>query len=357
MTSEEISLIKKVIANDEQAFIEMFHIYYGKAYAIALRIMNNDADAQDAAQETMLEVHRSIHKLNEPSYFYAWMIRIVISKCNRMYRRKSATAMDPDKLTAIADYEEKRAYMLPEHASENAAERDILIALIYSLKKEMAVVLDMMYIQQMKLQEIADYLDIPINTVKTRAVRGRKLLKSEIKSFERLEGRKLSFHIHTPFIFTLLTYLSYSKKAVTHTGELMKTNAIQCVCAASFSALAVSGAVFIKDDINRSHSVNPPITTNENDEVKQTESSANPNAVYNRFQAVYYEDEIVETSFDAYYTCLNWAINEADMQNKSKEEIEAIRPIYEALKNKQDEYWQQLSNRGWVNAFEALSMK
>lgn len=357
MTSEEISLVVKVINNDEQAFREMFHLYYGKAYAIALRIMNNDADAQDAAQETMLEVHRSIHKLKEPSYFYAWMIRIVISKCNRMYRKKSAVTMDPDTLSSIAEFKEKRVYMLPEHANENASEKEILIGLIYSLKKEMAVVLDMMYIQQMKLHEIAEHLDIPINTVKTRAVRGRKLLKAEIKNFEKLEGRKLSFHIHTPLIFTILAYFSYSKKAIKHTGNVIKTNAIQCVCAASFSALAVSGAVFIKDDMNRSHSVNPPITTNENEEVKQTESSANPNAVYNRFQAVYYEDEMVETSFDAYYTCLNWAINEADMQNKSKDEIEAIRPIYEALKHKQDEYWQQLSNRGWVNAFEALSVK
>lgn len=357
MTSEEISLIKKVMEKDEQAFKEMFNLYYGKAYAIALRIMNNDADAQDAAQETMLEVYRSIHKLNEPSYFYAWMIRIVISKCNRMYRKKSAMAMDPEKLSKITAFEEKRTYMLPEHASENASEKDILIGLIYSLKKEMAIVLDMMYIRQMKLQEIAESLDIPINTVKTRAVRGRKLLKTEIKKFERLEGRKLSFHIHTPFIFTLLTYFSYAKKTVKHTGEFMKANAIQCVCAASFSALAISGAVFVNDDLNRTQSQDAATATQEDKTTKQTESSANPAATYNSFAAVYYEEDLIETSLDAYYTCLNWALTEKDMKEKTQAEIDAIKPIYEALKNKHDEYWHQLENRDWVKAFEALLNK
>lgn len=357
MTSDEISLIKKVINNDEQAFREMFHIYYGKAYAIALRIMNNDADAQDAAQETMLEVHRSIHKLNEPSYFYAWMIRIVVSKCNRMYRKKSAMTMDPDKLSRIAEFEEKRSYMLPEHASENATEKDILIGLIYSLKKEMAIVLDLMYIQQMKLQEIAEYLDVPINTVKTRAARGRKLLKEEIKSFEKLEGRKLSFRVHTPFIFTLLVYFNLIKKTCKHTGEFIKANAIQCVCAASFSMLAITGAVFVNDDLNRNKQIDQPITTNDNEAYHQTESGVNPTASYNSFTAVLYEDELIETSLDAYYTCLNWALNEKEMKEKGKNEIEAIKPIYEALKHKQDEYWLQLNNRGWVKAFENLIME
>lgn len=357
MTSEEISLVKKVIAKDEQAFKEMFDIYYGKAYAIALRIMNNDADAQDAAQETMLEVYRSIHKLNEPSYFYAWMIRIVISKCNRMYRKKSAMSMDPEKLSKIAEFEEKRTYMLPEYASENAGEKDILLGLIYSLKKEMAIVLDMMYIQQLKLQEIADYLDISVNTVKTRAVRGRKLLKAEIKNFEKLEGRKLSFRIHTPMFTTLLIYFGYGKQFMKQTKEIIKGNMVQCACAASFSALAISGAVFIVDDMNQTANHEPTTFTDENQNKKQTESSANPTATYNSFQSVLYEDELIETSLDAYYTCLNWALTENDMKEKSKAEIEAIQPIYEALKQKQDEYWHQLVKRNWVHAFEALLNK
>lgn len=266
-------------------------------------------------------------------------------------------AMDPDKLSKISAFEEKRTYMLPEHASENASEKDILIGLIYSLKKEMAIVLDMMYIQQMKLQEIAEYLNIPINTVKTRAVRGRKLLKNEIKNFEKLEGRKLSFHIHTPFIFTLLVYFSYTKKTIMHSKEFIKTNAIQCACAASFSALAISGAVFVNDDINRTQNQNEATATQEDKTTKQTESSANPTATYNSFTAVYYEEDLIETSLDAYYTCLNWALNETEMKEKTQAEIDAIKPIYEALKNKQDEYWHQLENRNWVKAFEALLNK
>lgn len=358
MNADEISLIEKVIADDEEAFQEMFRIYYGKAYAIAVRIMHNDADAQDAAQETMVEVHRSIHKLKEPSYFYAWMIKIVISKCNRMYRKKSAVAVDPSQIQALDDYEEKRTYMLPEHATANALEHDVLIGLIYTLKKDLAVVLDMMYIQQMKLQEIADTLQLPLNTVKTRAVRGRKLLKQEIKNYEKLEGRKLSFRMHTPLFLTLSLFYSYCKETAKHSvqsiGNYAKGSFVQFACVVSLTALTASGIVFQLQDNAQTPNIEQPPITNTDQTVNQTENKANPFYGSNDFPTIPYQNTTIKTSLDAYYTCINWAKDYEEMKQKSQAEIEAIRPLYEALKEKQDQYWLQLVKQNWHTDFEAV---
>jgi len=355
MNPKEIALIKKVIADDEQAFQDMFHIYYGKAYAIAFRILHNDADAQDAAQETMVEVHRSIHKLNEPAYFYAWMIRIVISKCNRICRRKHPLSVDPMQIQLLKDYEEKRTYMLPQNAVENALEKEVLIGLIYSLKNDMAVVLDMMYIQQMKLKEIADTLQIPINTVKTRVVRGRKLLKQEINDYEKLEGRKLSFHVHVPLTVFVAVYYQYCKttvkQAVRHVNAYAKGSLVQFACVVSLSVLAISGIVFKVQDYHQELSANQSALIDK-DSVKQNKEDFA--SAHNEFVVTQYQGETIETSLDAYYTCINWARNKAEMQQKSEAEIAAIRPVYEALKQKQDQFWIQLEKQQWNIAFEAV---
>lgn len=369
MTKDEIALVKQVQAGKQGAFDDLFQVYYGKAYAIAYRIMNNDADAKDAAQESMLEVYRSISTLKEPGYFYAWMIRIVISKCNRIYRKNKTVLIDPLTMQATQTYEEKRPYMIPKRDVEYRFEQDILLGLIYSLKPQMAEVLDLMYIKQMKLQEIAQYMNIPINTVKTRAVRGRKLLKEQIEQYEKLEGRKLNFHINLPisvFGFAMISQFikSQSKQVITSITQYASGGATQMVCVVSFSVLTVTGAVFVVEDVQNYQAAKQQSALNQkpmqkeespiqNQPIKQ-ENKQEEISYDNAFQPAVYGEESITTSLDAYYLCINWAYDEVEMNEKTKEEIEEILPIYQALKQKQDAYWEKLVNKGWTTKYEAL---
>lgn len=369
MTKDEIALIKQVQTGNQNAFDEVFNVYYGKAYAIAYRILNCDADAKDAAQEAMLEVYKSIHTLKEPSYFYAWLIRIVVSKCNRITRKNKSILMDPQTIQSVQAYEEKRPYMIPQHQTENQIEHEILIGLIYSLKPQMAEVLDLMYIQQMKLHEIAEYMNIPMNTVKTRVVRGRNLLKEQIKQYEAMEGRKLKFHLNLPisiFGFALLveTIKNQASHVVTSITQYASGGAAQMACVVSFSVLTVTGTVFAVEDYQeykqaQQHHTNKQAQTQKDIQEPQNKPSKQEQpqeqvSYENTFEPAQFGNEAVTTSLDAYYTCINWAYDKEEMKERTIEEINEIFPTYIALKTKQDAYWDKLVHKGWNVSFEAL---
>lgn len=364
MKKEDRDIIEHARCGDEHAFDVLFKCYYGKAYAIAFRIMNCDADAHDAAQETMVEIYKSISSLKDIDYFYSWMTRIVISKCNRMYRKKKMVYVDPQKLQKMQSYEETRTYMVPNTNVENDIERKILLGLIYSLRPQLAEALDLMYIQQMKLHEIAEHLHIPLNTAKTRVSRGRAQLKVRVQQFEELEGRKLNFHLHVPLSLLTLGVLRESLKAISVNVKdavvgYASGSVLQTACVISISILAVSGTAFaVTDSISSKpsnkhtlpqHEISSTIdSTDENPEKEEI------TLVQNSFASSFYEDEIISTSLDAYYTCMNWAYDKEDMKKRSKEEVEEILPVYQALKKKQDVYWMKLQDKQWNIAFEEI---
>lgn len=355
MTKDEISLIQRVQQGKEGAFEELFQRYYGKAYAIAYRVMNCDADAHDVAQETMMEIHRSLSRLKEANCFYSWMTRIVISKCNRMYRNIQASTMDPQKIQAVQGFEENRVYMLPEKEMENTADHDVVLGLIYTLKPQFSQALDMMYLKQMKLQEIAEELDISISTVKSRVVRGRVMLKQRIDEFEQLEQRKISFHLHTPaslFGFSLIFYTI--KNSIQHAGSNVASYAsggiTQMACVISFAALAVSGTVFAIEDLSAETDASYQEPTTMANKTEQTNSETSNHF----FIPTTYQSKHITSSIEAYYTCLNWALDEEEMKTKSKAEFNEILPVYQALKESNDLYFEQMINRGWSSIFESF---
>ena len=83
---EELILLAQ--SGDEEAFTNMILYIKDDLYKIAKSRIANETDIEDAIQETMIETYKSIKKLNDPNKFKKWVIKILINKCNRIYRRK-----------------------------------------------------------------------------------------------------------------------------------------------------------------------------------------------------------------------------------------------------------------------------
>ena len=81
-------LIRMAQNGDEIAFTNLIMLINDDLYKIAKSRITNETDIEDAIQETMIETYKSIKKLNEPRKFKKWIIKILINKCNRIYRRK-----------------------------------------------------------------------------------------------------------------------------------------------------------------------------------------------------------------------------------------------------------------------------
>lgn len=363
MESSEIELVKRAQCGDEQAFNDLYQVYYTRAIAIAFRYTNDFADAQDVVQETFVQVHHSLPNLQEPTHFYSWLNRILHSKSvDLFYRNRNHNPVDPLKIEKVQTYEEKRRYMLPQEESDYISEQEVLRRIISEMDEKYRVVLELAYFQQMKLEEISTYLNLPIGTVKTRCRRARQELKSRIHSFEQSEQRKLHFNVDTLFPTVMTFSFAPIIQAIKQKSMTFFTgNAVNVVCAASVVALVTSGTVMAIQDAHKKQD-QLPIVQNEqenntqtanvvSDEKKQGSTEPLMNKAFGPYK---YKDETITTTREAYYMCINWADSLDEMKQMSKEQIQEILPIYEGLKEANDQFYTMLQQRGWEDDFNII---
>lgn len=87
-----IQLVKRSISGDADAFLELMEKNSLAMYKVARGILDNDEDAADAIQDTILTCFEKIHTLKNPEYFKTWMIRILINECNKIHRHYKISA-------------------------------------------------------------------------------------------------------------------------------------------------------------------------------------------------------------------------------------------------------------------------
>ncbi|SEM84619.1 RNA polymerase sigma-70 factor, ECF subfamily [Lihuaxuella thermophila] len=138
-------------------------------------ILPRDQDCLDAIQETILKAYQGIDRLKRPAYFKTWLIRILINQCNEMIRKN------------------KKIYLLEEIKETYSANAELekieLREAVNKLEADQRIVVFLHYFEDISLKDIADMLDIPVNTVKTRLHRARRALANMLEiSPERKVG-------------------------------------------------------------------------------------------------------------------------------------------------------------------------
>ena len=152
-------LIQRARAGDGAAFVELMEGQKGAMYKVARSYLHNDADAADAISETVLACFENLDTLRQPQYFRTWLVRILIRKCQDMLReRKRSVPLDE---IAEAGRDE------PGHA------RVEFLALLDSLDEKYRTVLLLYYGEGFSVGEIAQAMDLKVETVKTRLKRSR----------------------------------------------------------------------------------------------------------------------------------------------------------------------------------------
>lgn len=81
-------LIIKAQKGDKKAFTDIILSIKNDLYKIAKTRISNDDDIDDLIQETMIETYKHIKKLRKPEKLKMWVIKILINKCNKLYRKK-----------------------------------------------------------------------------------------------------------------------------------------------------------------------------------------------------------------------------------------------------------------------------
>jgi RNA polymerase sigma-70 factor (ECF subfamily) len=156
------------------------------AYGIAYRLTRNRDDAEDLVQETAVQAFRAYSTFTPGTNFKAWFFKILLN-CFRSRCRKRKR--EPE-IAPLADVCELYLYVQTTRAglagnnpsvvvAERMSEEQIEMA-IEALPEEYRAVAILSFMEEMSYQEIADILDCPVGTVRSRLHRGRKLLQKAL---------------------------------------------------------------------------------------------------------------------------------------------------------------------------------
>ncbi len=173
---EEISreIITRASQGDLGCFEQIYKRFCGFVFNVALRIVNNSADAQEVTQDVFMNVYHNMGNFQFRSSFKTWVYRIAVNVSINSYRRNSRFQRSRVSFDDVAE-------TLPVLGSsaDGAINNDAKLqlgALLDKLAPEFKVCLILREIDGLSYQEIASVLSIPVNTVRSRLSRARQSL-------------------------------------------------------------------------------------------------------------------------------------------------------------------------------------
>jgi len=175
----EQGLIKAAQEGDRDALITLLREIEHHVYKTAYYILNNEQDALDAAQEALIRIYTKIGSYEEKAQFKTWVQRIVTNICIDKFRRSKPTVSIEEHEMVFEGHDDVEHEVMRAYTSKDVREA------INQLPEHHRTVIVLRYIQDLSYNEIADCLDLPLNTVKSYLFRARQQLQNLLADYEK----------------------------------------------------------------------------------------------------------------------------------------------------------------------------
>ena len=166
VTDNELVLAAR--SGDRRALEQLLRRHHDRIWAIARRIVGNDADAADATQEALLAVVRGLPRFDGRAAFTTWLYRVVTNTCLDELRRRSRR---PRPVEVLPE---------PSQHDPDLADQMVIDAALRNLSPEFRAAVVLRDVIGLDYSAIAEVLDIPAGTVRSRIARGRASLALEL---------------------------------------------------------------------------------------------------------------------------------------------------------------------------------
>jgi RNA polymerase sigma-70 factor (ECF subfamily) len=173
-------LVERAQAGDESAFADLAARIGDRMYATAQHILHDSGRAEDAVQQAMISIWRHLPRLEDPDRFTAWAYRIVVRAAYGEARRRRFTLVGSEPI------EERTSG--PDHAA-SVADREQLERGFRGLSVEHRTVLVLKHYSGLSNPEIAEALEIPEGTVRSRLYNGMQALRAALEADARTPER------------------------------------------------------------------------------------------------------------------------------------------------------------------------
>ena len=175
-TSDE-ALIGRIASGDKVAMQVLFARHHVRVYRFVLRLVRDQTKAEDLISEVFLDVWRQAGKFEARSAVSTWLLAIARYKALSALRRRPDEELDDEAAAAIEDPGDD-----PETALEKKDKGEILRKCLTALSPEHREIIDLVYYHEKSVEEVAEIVGIPANTVKTRMFYARKRLSELLKA-------------------------------------------------------------------------------------------------------------------------------------------------------------------------------
>lgn len=183
LSDQELAL--RARRGEHDAFGELVRRYQASVFNVCFRLMGERREAEDMTQEAFLRAFQRFDRFDINRPFGPWMRRVAANLCiNRMkVSRMINVELDDERETLPAHQARPN---MPEDLQIRAERFDLVRSAVLSLPAHYRAVIELRHFQEMNYAEIAEFLKIPLSSVKSHLYRARRLLAEELEAYVRV---------------------------------------------------------------------------------------------------------------------------------------------------------------------------
>lgn len=186
---DDRDLIRRVAQGDRAAFTQLMARHEDMVFAVCLRMMRDREAALDASQETFLTLYRKADRYRGDAAVSTWLYRVTVNTCLDLLRKHRRRLSEP-----LPDHVDP-ADPAGEDAYGSAEIRPSIETALAALPAEFRAAVILSDLEGRPLAEVAEILEVPVGTVKSRVFRARRLLAEQLGNLDP-SGRRQSDEPH-----------------------------------------------------------------------------------------------------------------------------------------------------------------
>ncbi|MCB1504907.1 MAG: sigma-70 family RNA polymerase sigma factor [Hyphomicrobiaceae bacterium] len=170
-SADDADLLQRIARQDQLALRTLIGRHHVRLYRFLLRLVRDEAMAEELANEVFMEVWRNAGRYEGRSQVGTWLLSIARNRAISRLRKRRELGWDEDAAAEIADEDDD-----PEVTTQKRDKAAALRRCLEGLTVEHREIIDLVYYQERSVSEVAEIVGIPENTVKTRLYYARKKL-------------------------------------------------------------------------------------------------------------------------------------------------------------------------------------
>ena len=188
MSDREVDqqLVERVQRGDKRAFDLLVSKYQRKLGRLLSRFIRDPAEVEDVAQEAFIKAYRALPSFRGDSAFYTWLYRIGINTAKNYLvatgrRAPTSTELDAEEAEGLDSAEQLRDLNTPENQLMSRQVGETVNQTLESLPEELRVALTLREIEGLSYEEIAEAMQCPVGTVRSRIFRAREAIAEKLR--------------------------------------------------------------------------------------------------------------------------------------------------------------------------------